>query len=125
MTVHSFNFLILERDNLVARDMSEGFAAISRDSRFKHFKNTSQILEYIEKKGNDLENPVVVTKLPIAEIDATGLTNATEGIGSRVVVRMESNAPEEVSARGWYGLAAPFSSDDLADLVRELLTRVA
>lgn len=121
MEIRPLRFLILEKDAFVARDMTDGLSTADSECESLQFRGLDDLSEYLLATNAPCQRQcVVVTKLPIAEIDDSGLAAMTRQHGAEIVVRLGPDPVEKVEARGWFSLAAPFTWDDLAELVTTL-----
>lgn len=113
-------FIIIERDSFIASDLRCGLHEACPDClclRTPDMDGCMMILRHLDDRT---ARPVIITKASIAEIDACGLGGMAAAQGWRLVLRLGSDPVQEVRARGWFSLPAPFTSDDITSLVRAL-----
>lgn len=120
MDKRPLNFLILEKDSFIARDMMEGLSFYEGSCRLHHFHSVDEMSQRLPATVDSLHHNIVVTKLSVAEIDASGLAQLADIHGCDMVVREGIDSAATVQARGWHSLAAPFSQHDLSILVSRM-----
>lgn len=121
MDPHQLHFLILEKDCFIAHDMADGLRIAGGEGcDSQPFRQVDDLLDYLLTLASPDLHPVVVTKLSLEQIDETGISSAALGCAADVVVRLGTDLPDAILARGWFTLAAPFTSDDLSALVSML-----
>nr|WP_111300901.1 hypothetical protein [Paracoccus saliphilus] len=120
MTHQSFTFVVLEKDHFVAQDMCAGLVEAAPDSQFLHLAD-GRIPEDLLPRLQECDRlPVLVAKSHIDEMDACAAVRAWKKHGWPIVLRLGIDPVESIRTRGWYPLAAPFTRDDLDDLVLRL-----
>lgn len=120
MDTRPLNFLILEKDSFIAMDMMQGLSFYEGDCRLHHFHSVDEMHQRLPTTVDRQHHNIVVTKLSVAEIDASGLAQLARHHGCDVVVREGIDSTSSVEARGWHSLAAPFSQQDLSVLVNRM-----
>ncbi|MDO5647223.1 hypothetical protein [Paracoccus sp. (in: a-proteobacteria)] len=119
-----FRFFVIDRDPFVAQDMCDGLRAACVGADVCHVSSVDELTALPDlARDAGLGLPVVITKKSIAEIMASGLDLLVQQINSQLVVRLGDDPVADILGRGWLPLAAPFSWDDLADLVQQLQGR--
>lgn len=124
MSPPRFRFVILEKDRFVANDMQEGLKAATPDCDTCHLTHADEAGEaFSESSETGPARTVLVTKLSVEQIDASGLSRLARDSRAEIVVRMGDDPLHTVAERGWFSLASPFTWDDLSALVADLSRR--
>lgn len=122
MTDPALHFMILERDPFIAADMRAGLMFADPLCTVDLLRCVSQVMEGFAQFPVDGRSPVLITKLGIDEIEEAGLINLANRAAAQLVVREGGDTVEQISGRGWFSLASPFTSDDLSALLAQLRT---
>ncbi|MGZ3216602.1 hypothetical protein [Paracoccus sp. T5] len=120
MTHPHFTFVVLEKDHFVAQDMCAGLVDAAPGCQFLHLAVSDIPDDLLATLAGSSGLPVLVTKAQISEMDGCALVRDWTRNGWPIVLRLGIDPVEDIRARGWYSLAAPFTRDDLDDLVRRL-----
>lgn len=124
MSPQRFRFVILEKDRFVANDMQEGLRAATPDCDTRHLLHPEDAGEAFSESAHEASSrTVLVTKLSVEQIDASGLSRLAQQSCADIVVRMGDDPLHAVTERGWFSLASPFTWDDLSALVADLTRR--
>lgn len=115
MTSKPMTFVIVDKDVFVAHDMQLGLEYLATGCNVIHLRDIPGCVTV----PNTLTRRVFITKLSIEQIDQCGLVQIA-GPDADIVVREGVDTREAVAERGWFSLASPFTTDDLAVLVQEL-----
>lgn len=115
-----FTFVVLEKDHFVAQDMCEGLADSTPDSQFVHVSTGEMPTDLLSAMHSSDGLPVLVAKASISDMNRCALVRDWTGNGWPIVLRLGDDPIDDIRAKGWYPLAAPFTRDDLDDLVRRL-----
>lgn len=120
MNSNALQFLIIEKDCFIAKDMQEGLNAADNSAACRQVRSLEELPSYLDAAvANGLKN-VIITKLPIDQIESSGLAGMAARTGAEIVVRQGEDRRDAVTAHGWRDLAWPFTGEDLADLVHDL-----
>lgn len=121
------HFLIVEKDPFIARDMSDGLAMAAPGCAVEVLKSPEELPPGAGTTAlaAPRRRTVLITKLTLAEIDAAGLAVIAAQLNALIVVRQGEDPPELILARGWFCLPAPFTGDDLAELIATLNHQIA
>lgn len=122
MTNPALHFMILERDPFIAADMRAGLMFADPLCTVDLLRCVSQVMEGFAQFPVAGRSPVLITKLGIDEIEESGLISLANRAAAQLVVREGGDAVEQISGRGWFSLASPFTSDDLSALLAQLRT---
>lgn len=122
MTDPALHFMILERDPFIAADMRAGLMFADPLCTVDLLRCVSQVMEGFAQFPVDGRSPVLITKLGIDEIEEAGLISLANRAAAQLVVREGGDTVEQISGRGWFSLASPFTSDDLSALLAQLRT---
>jgi len=120
-----FTFVVLEKDIFVSLDMCAGLSEASPGSGTLHFRDSVPPSDLLDRLSDQHALPVLITKASIAQIEQTGIGSQWDLRGWPLVLRVDVDTPEQICARGWYPLEAPFTRPDLQNLVRRLTLRSA
>lgn len=118
MSPQSYRFIVIERDLIVARDLSDGLRAACPSCDVLHLRCASEMPESLS--ANSTHPPVILTKLPVQQVEDSGMAHLAREQGATIVVRQGDDPLSEVAHRGWLSLTSPFSWDDLAALIHDL-----
>lgn len=123
----SLHFLIVEKDPFIARDMSDGLAIAAPGCSVEVLKSPEELPFGAGRPAFPLarRRTVLITKLTVAEIDAIGLAVIAAQINALIVLRQGEDPLEVILARGWFCLPAPFTGDDLAELIAAVNQQIA
>lgn len=115
-------FLVLEKDPIVAADLLGGLQEALPDCSVHRFAAPPELIAHCEAhSAEDRARQVLITKLNIQQIEDLGL----DRFAGSVVVRLGDDSADSVVERGWYSLPSPFLQDDLLGLARQLEARPA
>ncbi|MBU3030285.1 hypothetical protein [Paracoccus marinaquae] len=121
MSSQKFRFVIIEKDSFVAHDMREGLKAAVPGCDTHHLTDldgASGLVTTDAEAGSP--RTVIVTKLSLAQLDSSGLTQLAQQMRAEIVVRLGEDPRAAVTERGWLSLASPFTWEDLAGLASDL-----
>lgn len=124
MSAHFFRFVILEKDCFIARDMQDGLQSACPNADIRRIATPEDVANACGD-AQDSVRPVIITKLSVEQLDRAGISSLSRQIGAEIVVRMGDDPLCTVAERGWLSLASPFTWDDLAALVGDLVRRPA
>lgn len=117
-----FRFVIIEKDSFIARDMQSGLQAAVPDCDTRLLPNAAGAVEAFPRTTDEART-VLITKLSLAQLDESGLSQLARDSGAEIVVRLGDDPQDEVTRHGWLSLASPFTWEDLAELAGDLSAR--
>ena len=114
-----YSFIVIERDVFVARDMRDCLQAACVGCDVIHLRYPAELTGILEDADDD-HRLVIVTKMGLEEIDASGLADWAKDHSAEIVIRAGDDPVSEVLKRGWRSLTSPFTRDDILALVESL-----
>lgn len=121
-----FEFLVLEKDHLVAADMQGGLAAALPGCTVTHVLDPCDVVAHLQGWDESSRRQLVlVTKLTFSQMEELGLDQLVASANAKLVLRQGDDPVEAATARGWFCLPSPFVEEDLRALADHLLHQSA
>lgn len=117
MPMSDLHFVIIEKDSFIAADMAEGLRGACPNCAISHLV---EVREATTLARDPVRRKVFITGERIATIDQCGLSSVAAAEGAGIVIRAGWDSDEEVQARGFMMLAAPFTDADLGEVARRV-----